>query len=206
MVRHRVPADNSCLFTAIGWLADQRMDRASHYRGLAADLIITRPEKFSSAVLGKEPADYCEYINRVNTWGGALEMAVLSEALQIEIVAVDVRTGNPYRFSDGGASHSIFVLYDGVHYDALHLVEISSGRIITRIPRRDGMESQPALQAAQAIASNLRAAHQYVDISSFTLRCGDCGKAIRGQAEAVAHARETGHTGFAEYVPDLTRD
>jgi ubiquitin thioesterase OTU1 len=34
----------------------------------------------------------------------------------------------------------------------------------------------------------------------FTLRCIVCRQGVKGQAEAAAHAKETGHASFGEYA------
>ena len=62
-----------------------------------ADRIVADPIAWSAAVLGVEPAVYRERIIKETTWGGAIELAVLSEVYQIEIDSVDVETGRTYR-------------------------------------------------------------------------------------------------------------
>ena len=42
-------------------------------------------------------------------------------------------------------------------------------------------------------------ARQYTDMASFTLRCGVCQVGVRGEKEAVEHAKATGHSNFSEY-------
>ncbi len=42
-------------------------------------------------------------------------------------------------------------------------------------------------------------ARQFTDVASFTLRCGVCQIGVRGEREAVEHAKATGHSNFSEY-------
>ena len=58
MVRRVVPDDNSCLFTAVGYLVERRLDAAAELRVVVADTVLAGGEEHSAAVLG--------------TWGGAL--------------------------------------------------------------------------------------------------------------------------------------
>ena len=59
-----------------------------------------------------------------------------------------------------------------------------------------------ALPACLKRAFDARQAHearQFTDVGSFTLRCGVCQVGVRGQKEAVEHAKATGHSNFSEY-------
>ena len=42
-------------------------------------------------------------------------------------------------------------------------------------------------------------ARQFTNTATFTLRCGVCQIGLKGEKEAVMHAKDTGHTNFAEY-------
>ena len=42
-------------------------------------------------------------------------------------------------------------------------------------------------------------ARQFTDVAKFTLRCGVCKIGVKGESEAVEHAKKTGHTDFSEY-------
>ena len=57
-------------------------------------------------------------------------------------------------------------------------------------------------QLALSLPHVCRQAHearQFTDVGSFTLRCGVCQVGVRGQKEAVEHAKATGHSNFSEY-------
>lgn len=42
-------------------------------------------------------------------------------------------------------------------------------------------------------------AKQYTDTGNFTLQCGICKLGVKGEKEALKHAKETGHQSFQEY-------
>lgn len=53
--------------------------------------------------------------------------------------------------------------------------------------------------AATQLVAACNGARQFTDTASFTLRCGICQQGLKGEREAVMHAKETGHTNFSEY-------
>ena len=61
----------------------------------------------------------------------------------------------------------------------------------------DGQEHMSCL--TQAIPVQVHEARQFTDTSNFTLRCKDCQIGVKGEKEAIAHAKATGHANFGEY-------
>lgn len=103
-------------------------------------------------------------------------------------------------------SQNIILIYSGIHYDAVTFTPMEP----------DGGASYPydldfdqtqfsktsdgfALAAALELRQKLQANHYYTDTAGFALRCEICKKALRGEKEAQAHAKQTGHTSFGEY-------
>ena len=41
---------------------------------------------------------------------------------------------------------------------------------------------------------------QFTDIYNFSLKCCQCGQALKGQNDAQSHAEATGHTQFQEFT------
>jgi hypothetical protein len=62
-----------------------------------------------------------------------------------------------------------------------------------------GADDGGALAAAQTLAKAAQARKEFTDTGSFSLRCLVCQRGLKGQAEAVAHATETGHQNFSQY-------
>lgn len=77
---------------------------------------------FSEAVLGKPNADYCEWIRNPNSWGGAIEVSILSNYYGLEIDVIDTQSGSISKFGeDKSYPYRVFLIYDGIHYDPLYL-------------------------------------------------------------------------------------
>jgi hypothetical protein len=197
MVRHVVPADNSCLFASVGYLVDKhhRMDQAPALRRQVATFIQHDPDNFSDGILGMPVKQYQAWIVDKDHWGGAIECAVFALLFKLEVVAIDVKSGVPMTFGEGkGYSNRIYLLYDGIHYDAIHK-RLRGGTIVTILPSNDHESYTNALK----IASELRKAHEYTDMNSFTLKCLVCAQGLTGEKDARDHASKTGHINFSEY-------
>ncbi|KAJ2809101.1 ubiquitin-specific protease otu1, partial [Coemansia guatemalensis] len=117
LVRRTVPSDDSCLFTSIANCYGQRDITSYKLRVLVCDVINANPDEYNEVVLDKPVEEYCEWISKTSSWGGGIEMAAISEALQIEICSVDTRTQRMLQFGQGRYSHRMFLLYTGSHYD-----------------------------------------------------------------------------------------
>ena len=90
LIRRVIPADNSCLFAAVAHAhggAAGRRERADGLRRVVADAVMADGERYSEAVLGKPPYEYCEWILNAEHWGGGIELAVLSDHFGTEICA-----------------------------------------------------------------------------------------------------------------------
>ncbi|GAA5837480.1 hypothetical protein JCM9279_006766 [Rhodotorula babjevae] len=219
LVLRQVPDDNSCLFRAVGLvLAPSERDAAASLRQVVARAIQAdqassssssgAEASYSAAVLGRAPAEYVETILRPSSWGGAIELAVFARHFGTEIWSVDVQTGRVDRFGEGdGYEQFALIVYSGIHYDALTFSfappEPSTGAFpppnldfdTTVFPRYQ----EHLLDAALTLVGQLRARHAYTDTASFTLKCGECGTALKGEKEARQHAESSGHTAFTEY-------
>jgi len=90
MYRRIVEANDSCLFTSLALAFNNSYDNSKDLRNLVAARILSDPSFFTEAVLGKPPSAYAEWIKEPSSWGGAIEMMILSECLKSEIVAVDI--------------------------------------------------------------------------------------------------------------------
>lgn len=199
MVRRVVDADNSCLFNAIGYCMEKDRKLGSKLRKIIADTVKNRPDIYTEATLGEAPAKYAQWILDPTKWGGEIEMFVLSQYYGCEIVAVEIKSAHAYTYGEGkNYSRRIYVLYDGVHYDALAMaagsVTAPESLDMTQFPAGD----EGSKQAALAVAAQLKQARQFVDMAGATLRCMVCMKGLSGQEEALAHARSTNHQNFGQ--------
>lgn len=193
ILRRVVPADNSCLFTAISKIFHSDLK----LREIIAQEILDKTAVYES-ILDQEPLAYSSWILNKSNWGGAIEIAILSKYFQSEIAVCDIQTGRMDVF--GQEEKYIqrgYLLYDGIHYDALVLVFDATQPEdcdVTLFQPKDEYVAQQALKLA-AKAKNER---QFTDISGFSLRCGVCNKALVGVKQAEEHSRETNHQNFVE--------
>lgn len=121
---------------------------------------------------------------------------------QRQIAAFDIQTQRMDLYgSDQDYKELVMVIYDGLHYDAL-AVEPYAGAPeqldITRLPV-DSARTEEVLAAARRLVRAAHEARQFTDTASFTLRCGRCDQGLKGEKEAVEHAKTTGHSDFTEY-------
>ncbi|KAM3841171.1 ubiquitin thioesterase OTU1 isoform 1-T1 [Vipera latastei] len=199
LARKVVPADNSCLFTSIYYVVEGGVYEpgcAPEMRNLIAQIVASDLESYSEAVLGKNNQEYCDWIRREDTWGGAIEVSILSKFYQCEICVVDTQTVRIDRFGeDAGYAKRVLLIYDGIHYDPLER-KIPN----TDIPPQTIFSATDDVVLAQALelADEARRKRQFTDVNRFTLRCMVCQKGLTGQMEAREHAKETGHTNFGE--------
>ncbi|XP_037042988.1 ubiquitin thioesterase OTU1-like [Bradysia coprophila] len=196
LMTQTVPSDNSCLFTSIGFVLKGIVDTSCHHgmREIIAKRVASDKESYNEAILGKPNDEYCAWIQRPETWGGSIEVSILSSHYGIEIDVVDVRSGVISRFGeDKDFTSRVFLLYDGIHYDALYL-ESATDPVRTVFDVSD----EAVAVRAQQIAAEARSSRQFTDVNRFSLKCMQCNILLIGQAEAQQHAKTTGHTNFGE--------
>lgn len=199
LARRVVPADNSCLFTSVYYVVEGGVYDpacAPDMRGLIAQIVSSDPAAYSEAVLGKTNDDYCTWIRRSDTWGGAIELSVLSKFYHCEICVVDTQTVRVDRFGeDAGYHNRVLLIYDGIHYDPLHMVTPGADA-----PPQTVFSTSDDVILARALelADEARRKRQFTDVNRFSLRCMVCQTGLVGQKEARKHAKETGHTNFGE--------
>lgn len=98
------------------------MDSGNYMREIIANAVKDNQLQFSEAVLGKPNEDYCEWIRNPNSWGGAIEVSILSNFYGIEIAVIDTQSSSISKFGeDKNYPHRVFLIYDGIHYDPLYL-------------------------------------------------------------------------------------
>jgi len=199
LLRKVVPADNSCLFTSIHALTNNAIidpSCAKSMRDLIAGVVLSDPEMYSSAFLGMSNNAYCKWIMNSDSWGGAIEIAILSKYYEMEIDVVDTQSGRIDRFGeDQNYKERILVIYDGIHYDPLMLEPFeNNGDLQTIFSTNDAS----LLSQAMEIADEAKASKQFTDVANFTLKCLICQKRLTGQSDAQQHAKATGHISFGE--------
>ncbi|XP_012532590.1 ubiquitin thioesterase OTU1 [Monomorium pharaonis] len=199
LMRKVVPADNSCLFTSVGYVLNGKVDTscASFMREIIANAVAADPNEYSEAFLGRPNAEYCEWILKPDAWGGAIELSILSKFYGLEIAVIDSINAIINRFGeDQHYAQRVFLIFDGIHYDPLYMEPLDGGSIQTIFSTED---ERVLLEAAQ-LAKEARSSRQFTDVQRFTLICIDCKITLNGQAAAQQHAKDTGHKNFGEVV------
>ena len=199
ILRQVVPANNSCLFTSVHFVMERQLDLnvATQMRELIAGVVMSDPVTYTDAFLDKSNEDYCKWIQNSESWGGAIEVAILSNYYGIEIAVVDTQNTRVNRFGeDKNYKERVFLIYDGIHYDPL-MMESPDPTLppITKF----STSNQEVLSMALELAAEAKASRQFTDVHKFSLRCITCNKALTGQTEAQEHAKLTGHINFGEY-------
>ncbi|ORZ41602.1 hypothetical protein BCR44DRAFT_138468 [Catenaria anguillulae PL171] len=198
LILRQSPDDNSCLFHSIAYVLTRGKSTPNELRQLAIKTIRDNPLIYTDAVLGRSRDEYCQWLSKPQSWGGAIELAIFAKHFQTEICSVDVLTLRIDRFGEGQYDKRAFVVYNSIHYDALGLspsLEAPRDFDATVFPVEDGK----ILEYAVELAGRLKAAGRFTDTANFTLSCANCGVGLRGQDAALEHARTTGHQSFTEY-------
>ncbi|KAI2602694.1 OTU-domain-containing protein [Hypoxylon sp. NC1633] len=212
LVLRVMPDDNSCLFTAVGGAlrglpsAPDESCNAPSLRRLVVDHIRANTDKYSAAILGKSPDAYCRNMLEPSSWGGEIELAIISEIFQLEICVVNVKTGSVYRVGEGNNYDWRCVLvYSNVHYDRVAEIFVE-GQVemdfdVTRWAV-DG--SDHVLAHTQQMCQKLKEEHHYyTDTSDFVVMCNQCGWIGQGEKALARHSLETGHSEISEIKDNL---
>ena len=191
MTRQVVPADNSCLFTSVNFAVNNgKLDlkSAPSMRELISSIVSGDIIKYNEAFLGRANKDYCEWIMNENSWGGAIEIAILSEHYKLEIDVVDTQTVRIDKFGeDKHYNTRILLLYDGVHYDPLMMEPFDSSESIKTVFVANSDSGDVVLSQALELAAEAKSSRQFTDTANFTLRCLICQKGLVGETGAQAH-------------------
>lgn len=201
IARRIVADDNSCLFSAVSYVMLGDRSHASSLRTLVADTVLANPFEYNEAVLGKDPVEYAQWIQDPNRWGGAIELSILSKQFGKEIAAFDIQTRRIDLYNEGLYPERVMVIYDGLHYDALAVAAgegAPESADVTTVPSI-GPLTEAAMKAASAVVAQYHQLRQFTDVANFTLRCADCKIGLKGEKEAIQHAKSTGHGNFVEY-------
>lgn len=203
VARRVVDADNSCLFASVGYVMEGTRAAAARLRAVVAKAVVSDPFTYSEAFLGgKTPEEYAAWILDDKNWGGGIELSILAKHYGVELAAHDIATGRVDLYGqNAGATRVAMLVYDGLHYDAMALAKspFAPEEGDTRTFRIADPRTDDVRRAAGELVAQARAARQFTDTAKFTLRCGVCGSGLRGEKEALEHARETGHQNFQEY-------
>ncbi|KAG6851260.1 hypothetical protein H0H93_011696 [Arthromyces matolae] len=204
--------DNSCLFSSIALLFRQNIDQAPEMRKSILGVLNVGNLSFyyfGQLLTGRDdrmvPEKYVATILKPSTWGGAIELTILATYFNTEIASIDVETGRIDHFTppDGlSTGMRCIVLYSGIHYDAVTLAPMPEAPAEwhqTMFEAGSPDDQDPVMIAAGKLAGILRAKKAFTNTATFDLKCEICGKGLKGEKDARAHAEQTGHVRFGEF-------
>ncbi|KAL2132867.1 hypothetical protein VTI74DRAFT_3213 [Chaetomium olivicolor] len=190
-----MPDDNSCMFTAFGGAIGLE-NPSRTLRNQVADYILQHPDKYSKAILGEDPQRYTSRMRQLDTWGGAIELSILSDIYNLEISSIDVKSLRIDRFGEGKANR-VIILYSGIHYDRIAFCMDLSYPVEVDVTRWS-TDDEEVLDKARQLAERLQRMHYYTDTTDFVIKCEVCNWIGQGTKDAAKHERETGHGRFGE--------
>ena len=196
--RRFVDSDNSCLFSSIGYLIDNKnFDETTklQYRQLLTNHI--EDNNVDIAMLGMSKEEYINNIQNPATWGGAIELKLFSDMFQVEIASIDVQSNRVDIFGqDKNYPQRIFVLYNGVHYDPLVMAYTEDS--VDDITAFASDDSQTLIEF-QNHAKVYNDAGDFVDPKNMNhFECDQCKTLFESQMDAYDHANNYQHWSFNE--------
>ncbi|KAL6705323.1 ubiquitin-specific protease otu1 [Coniothyrium glycines] len=194
-----MPDDNSCMFRAVGSaVLTDSLDSMTELRSLVAQAIQGQKDFYNEAILQRSPDEYSKWIQYSDSWGGGIELSILSQEFDIEIASINVQDLRVDRFNEGKPKRCILV-YSGIHYDTIALVPYGTPSYDSEndIKQFDSTDNV-ILEAARELCAELKKKHYYTDTQKFSIKCNTCGWKGAGEQGATQHAMDTGHTDFGE--------
>ena len=185
-----VPGDNSCLFNAVNFAINQNMENPEIIRGIVTSEILSKPNIYNAAILEKDPIEYCEWISRGSSWGGGIELSILSIFFNVKIGVADINNTTIEFFGD--YNQVIYLLYNKVHYDVFYKEE--NGKITGVFNSNDEKAKEEILSICKELNKN----QKNVDTKMYSMKCGQCNFLMKGLDEVIEHAKKTGHVNFSE--------
>lgn len=88
--------------------------------------VLNNPVKFNDAILDKPNKDYAQWILKMESWGGAIEIGIISDALAVAIYVVDIDAVKIEKFNEDKFDNYILILFNGIHYDSLTMNEFKT--------------------------------------------------------------------------------
>ncbi|KAF2704152.1 OTU-domain-containing protein [Pleomassaria siparia CBS 279.74] len=194
-----MPDDNSCMFRALGSaVLSDNLDSMTELRSMVAQAIQADPERFNEAVLQQAPDKYCEWISYSDSWGGGIELSILSQEFDVEICSINVEDLRVDKFNEGRPKRC-FLVYSGIHYDTIAFVPAGASTLDTRndVKMFDSGDDV-MLEAARQLCGELKKKHYFTNTQKFGIKCNTCGWKGQGEMAAAEHASLTHHTDFGE--------
>lgn len=197
--------DNSCMYTAMMPIirnsAQERgidVSTAGALRQVIGQQILSQPDTYTALVLEKAPSAYVNNLLNPQSWGGSIELNVLSELFDIEICIVSVSSGSVIYQGEGQHERRCVILWSGIHYDRV-VETLFSGAADTGdtefdVCTWDCATSDHILKGALEMAAILKENNYAHDSNAAVYSCSQCGWVGQGEKELIKHCKATGHS------------
>lgn len=200
LILRNVPDDNSCMFNAINYA--MKKESVKELRSICGTVVKSDPDKYNELVLGKTNQEYSKWIQQPNSWGGAIELGILSAYLNVRINCIDIELGNFITFENEAHKPTRFMnlIYSGIHYDllALNSSKLSSKETDETMWELLSDKADLILSYSEVLCKLLQTKNYTTNTTTFRVRCLVCYKVLVGEMGASKHANETGHFNFGE--------
>lgn len=187
---HKISDNNSCLFDSVKYLTKTSVD----LREIVAQSILADPVNYNDAILGKPADEYVQWITKKTSWGGAIELQILSTFLNVTVNSIDVESGRVDSFNPDAEKY-IVVLYTGIHYDAVVFVDNGKESYVFD---KNSEFGEKFLEGAKLLAKGLNHKGYVTNTNTFKVKCKNCGNILDGEKGIADHASKTGHSDFGE--------
>jgi len=194
--RRYVDADNSCLYSSIGYLIDIKNFNVMtkyQYRELLANFLLKT--EIDSAMLGMSKESYSNNILDISSWGGGIDVRLFCDMFQMQIAVINVQTNSVSVFGeDKKYPQRIYLLYNGIHYDPLVMATTEDIKDDISIFETDDDETAISFQN---YAKSFKEKGDFVDLSKMhSLECDTCSDKFVSQDDAQQHALNHNHWNF----------
>jgi len=168
-------------------------------RKVCADAIEKDPITYCEAYLGKNNVDYVKWIQDEFSWGGAIEICLLSAHYKVQISCIDAFNFNFVHYGESaGFNSTIYLYYTGTHYDPLYAQSTSNPSAIEVSFKINDELAQSKVVAFAKEQQQIEAAKA---ANKPSLRCALCKEHLGDNAAAEAHYMETEHLEFENCYP-----
>jgi ubiquitin thioesterase OTU1 len=120
-------------------------------------------------------------------------MDIMSRLYKVEICVLHIEECNMVPVNSCQATKRIFLLYDGIHYDAV----VFKGFGVEEV-RQVAVDDGTAWELAMQMTTVIQASGGYTNDRTMMMKCDVCGKIVKGKKEANAHGKVTGHAKFSQ--------
>lgn len=189
----QIPDDNSCLFHSLSYCVYKDISLSSTLRTVCSEHIRNDKVLYSDAVLDRPNEEYAQWISKNDSWGGGIEIAILSKNFGVAVYVLDMDAQKFEKFNEDQFDQFVIVMFNGVHYDSLELVNQR-----TVFDRRDEIFSEAVLEAALEIAKQLKRCGHSFNTRRDRIICNICRTILTGERDVARHAESTGHVDFGQ--------